>query len=286
MVHTWSGRGERAIAASSHRGARAGSEFAVAWHAGVVHRERPSSIAGAVVWTGVSDGSAGRILPDGCMDLMWYGGHLVVAGPDTSAHLSHQPAGTVTAGVRFGCGVAPGVLGAPAHVFRDERVRLDQLWTDVEVRRLEERVAAAAAPGRELEAIVRTCGRGPARSDPLIADVVRRARAGERVAAIAPAVGLSTRQLQRRALDAFGYGPKVLARILRLGDALDMARTGVSLAAVAARCGYADQAHLADDVRALAGTSLGRLGLGARPQPEASAANRSTELPSGSRTVA
>jgi AraC-like DNA-binding protein len=77
----------------------------------------------------------------------------------------------------------------------------------------------------------------------------------------------------------------MLARILRLGDALALARRGVSLATVAASCGYADQAHLADDVRALAGTTLGQLGLGTRPQ-DGSAANRSTELPSGSRTLA
>ena len=106
------------------------------------------------------------------------------------------------------------------------------------------------------------------------------------MATIAGAVGLSDRQLQRRALDAFGYGPKLLARILRLGEALELARSGVALSAVAARCGYADQAHLADDVRALTGTTLGQLGLGSRPQDGGSAANRSTLLPSGSSTVA
>jgi AraC-like DNA-binding protein len=118
---------------------------------------------------------------------------------------------------------------------------------------------------------------------------VARASAGERVAAIAPAIGLSVRQLQRRSHDLFGYGPKLLARILRLVDALDLARGGTSLATVAATCGYADQAHLADDVRALTGTTLGGLGIGGRAQEVAesgSGANRSTGLPSGSRTVA
>jgi AraC-like DNA-binding protein len=251
-----------------------------------MYRERPSSIAGAVVWTRTSDGVPGAVHPDGCMDLLWLGDHLAVAGPDTTSFTSWQPAGATLAGLRFAPGVAPEVLGVPAHAVRDERVPLAELWGAAEVDRLEEVVAASGAPGPVLEVIARTHGRSPALADPLIADVVRRSEAGERVASIARAVGLSDRQLQRRARDAFGYGPKLLARILRLRRALAMAGDGVPLAAVAASCGYADQSHLADDVRDLTGTTLGRLGLGARPQPDGKAANRSTALPSGSSTVA
>lgn len=58
---------------------------------------------------------------------------------------------------------------------------------------------------------------------------------------------------------AFGYGPKTLARILRLRRALALAGAGVPFAETAARCGFADQAHLARDVRELAGVPLGRL---------------------------
>ena len=64
---------------------------------------------------------------------------------------------------------------------------------------------------------------------------------------------------------------------------------GVPLAAVAAQCGYADQAHLADDVRALTGTTLGGLGLGARRSGPAAGEGRGEQvdaLPSGSSTVA
>jgi AraC-like DNA-binding protein len=65
--------------------------------------------------------------------------------------------------------------------------------------------------------------------------------------------------LHRRSLTAFGYGPKTLARILRLQRALALARKGVPFAETAARAGYADQAHLARDVRELAGMPLGQL---------------------------
>jgi AraC-like DNA-binding protein len=56
---------------------------------------------------------------------------------------------------------------------------------------------------------------------------------------------------------AVGYGPKRLARILRLQRALGAATAphpeGRSLARVAAEAGYADQAHFSNECLALAG---------------------------------
>jgi AraC-like DNA-binding protein len=228
------------------------------------------------------------VLPDGCMDLIWDGRHVHVAGPDTTAfEVETRPGDTLT-GLRFAPGTAPAVLGVPAHDLRDLHVGLDAVWSRAEAVRLEESVAVARRPGRALEAAALTFGRGEPRADVLVAELVRRARAGEPVATTAAAVGLSARQLQRRSLDAIGYGPKLLTRILRLGAALALARSGVPLVAVAASCGYADQAHLADDVRALTGTTLGGLGLGGlgTRQLAGSAANRSITLPSGSSTDA
>lgn len=76
------------------------------------------------------------------------------------------------------------------------------------------------------------------------------------MAAIADALDLSARQLHRRSLDAFGYGPKTLARVLRMHRALDLARAGVPLAETAFRSGYADQSHLAREVKAFAGVPV------------------------------
>ena len=77
-------------------------------------------------------------------------------------------------------------------------------------------------------------------------------------------VGLSLRQLRRRCHAAVGYGPKTLQRVLRfrlfvsLIDALshDLAGpdpAGLDLAGLAARAGYADQAHLTRECGSLAG---------------------------------
>ncbi|MER7163197.1 helix-turn-helix domain-containing protein, partial [Streptomyces lydicus] len=82
---------------------------------------------------------------------------------------------------------------------------------------------------------------------------------GRPVAEVALSVALSERQLHRLSLDAFGYGPKTLARVLRLVRALDLARAEVPWAEVAARAGYADQAHLAREVKSLAGAPMGAL---------------------------
>jgi AraC-like DNA-binding protein len=92
-----------------------------------------------------------------------------------------------------------------------------------------------------------------AADDPALRSLVGALRRGTTVGAIAAGSYLSERQLHRRCRDAFGYGPKTLARILRMNRALDAARAGRSLVEVAAAVGYADQAHLSRDVRALTG---------------------------------
>jgi AraC-like DNA-binding protein len=95
--------------------------------------------------------------------------------------------------------------------------------------------------------------------DPATLAIAARVRAGWPVDKVADAVGLSARQLHRRCLPAFGYGPKTLGRILRMGRALALARDGLALARVAAVTGYADQAHLTREVKALTGASPGAL---------------------------
>ena len=104
------------------------------------------------------------------------------------------------------------------------------------------------------------------------------------MAVMAGRLGMGTRQLHRRCLPAFGYGPRRLSRVMRFGRALEEIRSGAPLAQMAAACGYADQAHLSREVRALAGTTP--MGLLGEPYAEGSGANRSTTLPSGSWTWA
>jgi AraC-like DNA-binding protein len=224
-----------------------------------VYAERASRLAGAVVWTSTPTApGTGRVLPDGCMDLLWHEGRLLVAGPDTRAHVTDGSPGP-WAGVRFYPGTAPAFLGVPAHELRDRRVELTDLWPAGRVRRLAAWVHAAPDPASGLEeaALSRAADTGP--PDPLLRRIVTALDAGRPVAATADALGVGARRLHRRSLAAFGYGPKTLARVLRLQRALALARAGTSLAETAVRSGYADQAHLARDVRELAGATPGEL---------------------------
>ncbi|WP_116951713.1 helix-turn-helix domain-containing protein [Jiangella endophytica] len=222
-----------------------------------MYRERPSTIAHAVVWSStVATAEEHRVLPDGCLDLLWSSDRLVVAGPDTVAHLASWRPGTPFVGLRFAAGVGPRVLGLPAHELRDQRVPLDTLWPGADVRRLAERLAEATDPGTLLESVAeRRLGEAPP-ADPVVERVAWRLSQGAAVGAVAREVGLSARQLHRRSLDAFGYGPKTLARVLRLNRALELGRSGTPAADAAFAAGYADQAHLSREVRSLTGVTL------------------------------
>lgn len=247
------------------------------------YQERPSRLPGAVVWTW--DAPEGpppaprSVLPDGCMDLIWTGGRIVVAGPDTHAFQVEPQNRASCAAIRLAPGTAPVLLGVPAHELRDHRADLADLWPSATVRRLTDRIDEASDPAAALEhfALDRIAGTGP--PDPRTVAVAEGLRRGRTVAATASEAGLGARQLHRRSLAAFGYGPKTLARILRLQRALELIRTGLPYAEAACAAGCTDQAHLAREMRDLAGTTLGAY-FGA------AAANSETPHPSGSRTTA
>jgi AraC-like DNA-binding protein len=242
------------------------------------YRERTSAIAGVTVWTRVADGSTSWILPDGCIDVLWNGRELTVAGPDTAAHRASPLCGTSYAALRFASGVAPTVLGAAADSLRDQRPGLADVIGADDTDRLTESLLATDDPSSELE---RWAGRRLARAggpDRTMCRVAALIDDGRTVAEVAAQVGYSQRQLNRRSLASFGYGPKVLARVLRLQRALGSARGGMSLIQASLAAGYGDQAHFAHEVRSLTGQSASQL--------VGNAANRSTPLPSGSRNVA
>lgn len=225
-----------------------------------MYRERPSSfIPGAFVWTSTVTDEATRVLPDGCIDVIWNDGVLFVAGPDTQAQLFSGVPGSGLVGLRFAPGFGPLVVGSPAHHLLNLRVPLDAVWPSADARTAVDRLHSCGDPGAVLEDLALERRAGADDGPNLVAHVAGLARGGVPVASIADAVGLSGRQLQRRCVDAFGYGAKTLARILRMNRAVALARRGAPFADVAVRSGYADQSHLARDVKELAGVPLGRL---------------------------
>ncbi|HEX6469183.1 MAG TPA: helix-turn-helix domain-containing protein [Streptosporangiaceae bacterium] len=249
---------------------------------GADYRERPAppGLGLACVWSHSAPRGEvphiGRVVPDACIDIIWsdWDGELHVAGPDTGPFLATIAPGGRLAGVRFRPGLAAAVLGVPADALTDGRVALRELW-GAAAGALAQAVADAATarggdPTGPLVRAVAARGRAAGPADPVAPALVSElaseppgAAAGAdpvpRQAAVRQAaarLGLSERQLRRRSLAAFGYGPKTLARILRFQRALRLARGGMPPADVACATGYADQAHLAHEVRHLAGVPL------------------------------
>jgi AraC-like DNA-binding protein len=213
------------------------------------------------------------VLPDGCVELIVHLGdpfrvwterglelqpRLLLAGPGTRP-VRLAPTGRIDViGARFEAGAASAlaplaelvdvipaldaVRGELAHGLGEELAepRRGERWTDVLTRRL--------APW--LRAV-----------DPLVERAVARLRASNgrvTIDALAGELGLSTRQLERRFHAHVGFGPKLFARLTRFQHAWRTAGCAPSLAALAARAGYFDQAHLVRDFRQFAGAPPSR----------------------------
>src|SRR4051794_14345566 len=163
--------------------------------------------------TGADESHA--VLPDACIDLVWDGARVIVAGPDTRAWASRG--GATFVGVRFRPGAAPGFLGAPASALVNLSLPLGELWGDDAALALEERLAEPDAdPSAVFEASVLERLSRAAPPDAVVAGLLHTFRRGAPpVQNAAAELGLSTRSLHRRATEAFGYGPKTLERILR-----------------------------------------------------------------------
>ena len=90
------------------------------------------------------------------------------------------------------------------------------------------------------------------------------------IGTLADELGWSHRRLINRYRDAIGLPPKTVARIVRFECALERLRTDAALSAVAAECGYFDQAHLCREVRELSGLTPAALRAGVDALPDLS----------------
>lgn len=199
------------------------------------------------------------VLPDGCVDLLWREGELVVAGLDRSARPSPVARGERILGLRLRPGIAGAVLGMPASEVLDVHVRLEEL-VGGRASELAARLGESNDDGEAFDLIERMVGSriqevGP---DPLVLAATRRLGfPGSRVDRLADSLGIGERQLRRRFHRAVGYGPKTLDRVLRfrrlVAQAGAVAAGESDLARVAADLGYADQAHMTRDCLRLSG---------------------------------
>lgn len=227
--------------------------------------------------TGASgESEAQRVLPDGCPELIFnFGdpfqrllengrtekqGRALVAGQLERA-IRIRPTGAVRLlGLRFRPGGAHRFLGFPQNELTGRIQELEAvagMWARplisevldartrgeakaalerVLVRRRRERTEAEQGVEKAVDAILASGG------------MVLPGR-------LAEAMGISGRQLARRFERVVGLGPKRFCRIIRFQQVFRRVERGerVSWAAVAAECGYYDQAHLIKDFKEFSG---------------------------------
>ena len=214
---------------------------------------RLASPLAACTWEqATATGHAQRIVPDACVDLIWAGERLLIAGPDTRPRVVTLAPGSRLVGVRLRPGTAGAVFGLPASELCD--VSPDA--AAVLGRNVAAALLEALASGQDSHALLLRAVelRGVRPPDPLVsAAALALGRPRARVGSVAAELGVSARQLQRRVTDAVGYGPKMLQRVLRFRRLQELAPA--PLVELALDAGYADQAHMTAEVTQLAGLS-------------------------------
>ncbi|WP_435281785.1 helix-turn-helix domain-containing protein [Streptomyces koelreuteriae] len=184
-----------------------------------------------------------------------------VQGPYTEPALIDPAQQRAVVWVAFRPAGAYPFLPAPVSAVRDELVGLDELWgTDGAV--LRERTLQAMAAGgpeaglRELESALLERAARPLEPDPAVRLAAGLLDRGTPVGEVADRLGWTSRRLARRCAEQLGLPPKRYARVRRFQRLLRRVNSGAGepdWAALAADCGYHDQAHLIHEFRALAG---------------------------------
>jgi AraC-like DNA-binding protein len=202
------------------------------------------------------------VVPDACADLIWFGGNLLVAGPDHQVRFESVPPGATVVGMRFQPGAVAVWLGVPASAIVGARIQLD-CFCKGQAQELIDLIGDTRDPAvaaRRLEAALEKITgdlASPANSSRIILESLTQTREarGSITRQLTSALGTSERTLRRHCEQAFGYGPKTLDRVLRMQRFLELAKThrALDLANLAAAAGYADQAHLSREARRLAG---------------------------------
>lgn len=211
------------------------------------------------VWTNTISGErpvTAAVVPDGCVDLMWRDDAFTVVGPDASAANRILSPGTVV-GLRFRPGAAAAWLGLPLDEIVGRELPMAEFWKS-KAEQVAESLIEAKTPTRQavvlqerMVAIAADFAPPPLEASALFAALG--AANQNRIAALPDQLNMSERTLRRWSHKHFGYGPKTLARILRMQRVQALASDTGQLVGLALEAGYADQAHLSREIQALCG---------------------------------
>lgn len=183
----------------------------------------------------------------------------LVGGLHTRAAHVHEPGHGCGVEIRLTPAGSRSLLGMPPAALGGWVLPLDELLGRPG-RELLERLQCARTWVDRLavvdDVLLRCRGRAAPADPPLERAWARLLRGPGRVSDVAAEVGYSTRHLSTLFTREFGVSPKAVARLARFARSRQLLQAAEPprLAAVAAACGYADQAHLAREWRAFAGT--------------------------------
>ncbi len=195
------------------------------------------------------------ILPDGCLDIVSRPQGLDVIGPMTAPRKFDFLTGARLVGVRFRPALAGAFLPGLAPKLVDGATPLEETW-GVRARVLMARIAEARTACEAYRALARALPSATPEADPAVRALTALAASHgcASLDGLARQANLSVRQFRRRAIEASGYSPKHLARVLRFRRASGLIAGGRrDYAGLAFECGYYDQAHLIGDFREFAG---------------------------------
>ena len=211
-------------------------------------------------WINRPAGAEERVLPDGCIDLIYRGdadGGRLFASALIERPVPIGPTSAWFVGVRFRPAMARAMLDIDPIECRDRNVAARAI--DARFGALEERLLDCASPDEAFVVLKRAVDGRLARRDGAprrVQEAIGLLARGGEVHRVARAVGVSERSLHRDLVRWSGLAPKPLARILRMQRCLAALRNGrMPLALLALRLGYADQAHMTRELKALAGVT-------------------------------
>lgn len=213
-----------------------------------------------------------EVIPDGNVDLVICltpeSCSLHLFGPATKPLVAAAPKGSMLAGMRFHPGLAPRLADVSHPELLDACIKLDKVLglSAAELGHgLASMVEAKAGPGQCLDFLAGRLNR--VNPGPMASALCRRAaelalatQGDLRIADWARELGTSVRGLERRFNRELGISPKSFLRLIRLQRAVEGLRAArLDHAALAAHCGFADQAHMIHEFRNLSGRTPGSL---------------------------